>query len=394
MYFVAQNSAGIFGGGEISAARLLLGLQARGHRVHMLCRDRTIAGRVRELGIPTGVMRMGGDAMVTDAFHFAWWLRRERPDAVILTTFAKLVLASWGARLGAVPRVIHRVVLSSDLPHNALDRLICRRVLDYVVLNAASMRDPFLAAVPGLDPARVHVIYDGVDPPRAALSPGALRATLGIPERAPVIGSVTRLANQKRLDRLLGALARLPADTHCVLAGEGKRREAVAARAEALGLTARVHLLGFRKDVGDILAALDVFVVSSDREGLAGAMVEAMAAGVPVVSTDVSGAAEALGAGSDDPAGITVGFDEGELATACARVLGDPALSARLSAAGRRRARELFSLDATAAGYERLVAGARPQARARGDGRATAREDVDEGPSAAQATLRTGSGRS
>jgi glycosyltransferase involved in cell wall biosynthesis len=309
-------------------------------------------------------MRIGGDAMITDALRFARWLRRERPDAVLLTTFSKLVLASWGARLGGVPRVFYRVVLSSDLPHNTLDRLACRRFLDGVVLNAAAMRAPFLAASPRLDPARVHVVHDGAEPPRAALPAGALRAALGIPESAPVIGSVTRFAHQKRLDRLLGAFARLPGDAHCVLAGEGTELQAMKAWVDVAGLGPRVHFLGFREDVGDVLAALDVFVVSSDREGLAGAMLEAMAAGVPVVSTDVSGAGEALAIGSDDPAGVTVGFDEGELAAACASLLGDPALSARLASAGRRRALEAFSHQAMVLAYERLLGGTAGDARA------------------------------
>ena len=324
MFILAHNGASALGGGEISVALLLAGLQRRGHRVLLLCRDETIAGRLADYGISTDVQRVGGDAMLPDALRFAARVRREQPDVVFLTTFKKMFLASLGARLGGARYVVQRVGLESDTPRATRYRVALRRWVDRAVLNADSMRPAFLAGDPRLPEARVVTILDGVPVPVRTAAPGTLRRELGIPADAVVVGAAARLARQKRFDRLVRALALLPANVHCVLAGAGDERDALAALAAELGVQDRLHLLGFRGDVGNVLDALDVFVVSSDREGLANAMLEAMALGLPVVSTEVSGAREALDPRPGEPApGIVVPRDEGALAEAIGRLAGD-----------------------------------------------------------------------
>lgn len=356
MYVLAHNGSSILGGGEIGTALLLAGLQARGHRVRMLCRDAEMAERVARYGIPTGVARVGGDAMLPDALRFAAALRRERPDALVLTTFKKVFLAGMGARLAGVPRVVQRIVLSTDVPRGARYRLALRRFVDVIALNAAVMRPAFLAADPELDPTRVRTLYDGVRVPPRTAEPCAVRRALGLPEGARTVGAVARLAKQKRFERLLGAVALLPPDVHCVLAGEGPEHAALEALAAELGIAERTHFLGFRADVGDVLDAIDVHVVCSDKEGMANAMLEAMAAGVPVVSTRVSGADEALEPLADGRRpGLLVGPGPAEIADALRGMLDDPARLAEMSAAARERVEERFSYDGFLDRWERLL---------------------------------------
>ena len=357
MYVLAHNGSSILGGGELGTTHLLAGLQARGHRVKMLCRDEGMAERIGGYGIPAGVARVGGDAMLPDALRFAAVLRRERPDALVLTTFKKVFLAGMGARLAGVPRVVQRIVLSTDVPRGARYRLALRRFVDVIALNAGVMRPAFLAADPELDPTRVRVVYDGVRVPPRSGEPGAVRRALGLPAGARVVGAVARLARQKRFERLLGAVALLPADVHCVLAGEGDVRAALEALAAELGIAERVHFLGFRGDVGDVLDALDVHVVCSDREGMANAMLEAMAAGVPVVSTPVSGAEEALEPLSDGRRpGLVVAPGPAEIAAALRGMLDDPARLAEMAAAARERVEERFAYEGFLDRWERLLA--------------------------------------
>jgi glycosyltransferase involved in cell wall biosynthesis len=349
---VAHNASSILGGGEIGTALLLAGLQARGHDVLMLCRDRVVAGRVAEYGIPAGVQRLGGDAMLPDAVRLAVRLRRERAQAVLLTTFRRVFLGALGARLARAPFVVQRVVLEGDTPaRGARYRLALGRWTDAIVLNAAAMRPAFLAADPGLDPARVRTIADGVRPPERRREAGAVRRELGIPEGAPVVGSVARLASQKRFDRLLRAVAALGPEVHLLVVGEGPEEGALRALAGELGMAERVHLPGFRRDVGDLLGAMDVFAVSSDREGMANAMLEAMMAGLPVVSTEVSGAREAL----DGGAGVVVARSEAALADALDALLADPAARARLGAAARARAEARFGVERFLDEWEALL---------------------------------------
>jgi glycosyltransferase involved in cell wall biosynthesis len=358
MHIVAHNASPVLGGGEIWTALLLAGLQRRGHRVLLFCRNAQVAGRTAAYGIPTAVLRLGGDAMLPHALRFALRLRRLAPDALLLTTFKKIWLGGLGARLAGVPRVLARVAISTHLPRNFTYRVALRRWVDTLVVNAETIRTGLLDALPEADPRDIVTIHDGVAEPERRAGPEAVRRELGLPPEAQVIGSVARLVAQKRLDRLLHAVAALPERVHCVIAGEGPEREPIEALALRLGLRQRLHLLGFRTDVGDVLAALDVFVLSSAAEGMANAMLEAMAAGIPVVSTAVSGADEALGPGADGTApGVIVQAGSAELAAALRPLLEDPGLRRRMGAAGRQRARERFGFERMLDRWEALLAG-------------------------------------
>src|SRR5690606_36892987 len=120
----------------------------------------------------------------------------------------------------------------------------------------------------------------------------------------------------------------------------------------------RVHFLGWREDAGDVLGALDAFVVCSAGEGMANAMLEAMAVGVRVVGTPVGGDAEALGPGPDGiPAGGGLGREGEGWAAALRELLGDPALRRAMGEEGRRRVADQFGVERMAERWEALLGG-------------------------------------
>jgi len=364
MYIVAHIGADAYGGAEKATVLLLAGLRARGHRVLLYSPHERVQRPAEAAGLEVRSLHLGGDIALHDTFRFAAALRRERPDVVLLATWRKVWLGGLGARLARVPGVVARVGLSTDLPTTAKYRLSVRRLIDAVVVNAAEYREPFIAAG-GLDPARVVAIPNGVRVPERRAEPGSVRRSLGLAPDTKVVGAVARLTPQKRLDRLIAALAALPADVHCVLAGDGRSRAELEAQAAALGVRERVHFLGYRTDIGDVLDAFDVFVLCSDKEGFASAMLEAMAAGVPVVCTPVSGVAEALGTepGEEAP-GVVVDFDPGAIADALGRLLSDPDRRRAMGAAGARRARQRFDFEDMLDAYEAVLrAAARPDGR-------------------------------
>jgi glycosyltransferase involved in cell wall biosynthesis len=362
---VAHNGARIVGGAERRTIALLAGLQERGHDVRLLCNQRVVADHAGRCGVPAELASIGGDVALWNVATFARTLRRLAPDVVVFGTFKKLPMGALAARWAQVPVVVARVGLSNDVPRAAKYRLAIRRWTDVVVLNAESMRAPFAAALP-VTGVRLEVIANGVVAPDRRGEPGALRRALGIPEGSPIIGTVGRLSLTKRHDRLMHALSRLPASVHCVIAGDGTRGGETMAAARAVGVADRLHLLGHRDDVGDVLAALDVFVLSSDVEGMSGAMLEAMAAGVPVVSTRVSGAEEALTEGSESPAGIVVDRDPGQLADALRALLEDAPRRDALGAAARARVAGRFGYDRMVERWEALLASALASALAGG----------------------------
>jgi glycosyltransferase involved in cell wall biosynthesis len=288
------------------------------------------------------------------AARLARRLRAQRPDVLLVGMFKKAWLAGLAGRIAGVPRTVVRVGLETDVPRNAKYRLAFRRLVDHVVVVADRMRPAYEA----LGGGRLSVIPNAVHPPARQHFPGAVRMSLGIPPEAFVIGSVARLVAQKRLDRLLDAVARLPDDVHCILAGDGPLRAVLERQAAAPELAGRVHFLGHRADVADVLGALDVFVATSDREGMSNAMLEALAAGVPVVSTRVSGTDEALRPGRDGvPPGVVVGFDAAAVASAVGEVLKDADRRRAMAAAAGMRAREAFGFPRVLDAWERVLAG-------------------------------------
>jgi glycosyltransferase involved in cell wall biosynthesis len=165
---------------------------------------------------------------------------------------------------------------------------------------------------------------------------GRLRAELGLNGVDKLVGIVARLVPIKAHEDFLAAAAEIrrrdPASRFLIV-GDGERRAELEAQARALGLEDRTHFLGWRRDMRAVYADLDVVVLSSLNEGSPVAIIEAMAAGRPVVSTDVGGVAEVVSAGQS---GLLVERrNPAALAEAVASVLGDPAEAERLGAAGR-----------------------------------------------------------
>jgi glycosyltransferase involved in cell wall biosynthesis len=168
---------------------------------------------------------------------------------------------------------------------------------------------------------------------------------------ADVIG-VGRFAYPKDFMTLLEAVRLVEAPCHVRLAGDGPALSAVESAVLRDGLSQRVELLGARADVPDLLARSDVFVLSSRSEGFPVSVLEAMAAGLPVVATDVGGVAEAV---EDGETGFLVPTADPEaFARALDRLLVDGELRRRMGAAGRARALSLFDVSGYRAAYGEL----------------------------------------
>jgi glycosyltransferase involved in cell wall biosynthesis len=171
----------------------------------------------------------------------------------------------------------------------------------------------------------------------------------------PLVVAVGRLAAPKDALTLVRALGQARAHRfRALLVGDGPDRLAVEAELTALGLDHAVALAGSRRDVPELLARADVFVLSSRSEGAPISILEAMAAGVPVVASDVGGVGELV---ADGETGLLVpSADPARLSEALRRLLADPELRRRLGAAGRARARERFDLPAFRAAHLELYA--------------------------------------
>jgi glycosyltransferase involved in cell wall biosynthesis len=233
-------------------------------------------------------------------------------------------------------------------------RAVSRGVQRYLAVST-HVRDR-LAAL-GLPEAKLRVVRNGVDPARFDRSAAHdIRSELAGHAGGPIVLTVARLAPQKGLEYLLGAAAMLP-EAIFVIAGDGPDRTTLVAQAETAGLADRVRFLGSRRDIPDLLAACDVFVLPSLIEGLPLSVLEAMAAARPVVATRVPGNDEAV---VDGETGMLVPPRDPEaLAHAIRSVLSNPERAAGFGSAGRARVIADFStrrmVAAVGQQYEELL---------------------------------------
>jgi glycosyltransferase involved in cell wall biosynthesis len=180
-----------------------------------------------------------------------------------------------------------------------------------------------------------------------AARPGPeVRRDLGLPEEAPVIGLVGRLDHWgKGHKELIAAMVRLKERRSCkaLIVGGGRREEEIKQAAAEAGLADDVHFVGMRPDVPDLLQAMDIFVLPSYSEGVSLALLEAMAAGLPVIATAVGGTPETV---SEGVTGLLIPPRDVEaLAGALERLLADSALAKKLGENARKMVKEKFSLE-------------------------------------------------
>jgi glycosyltransferase involved in cell wall biosynthesis len=221
---------------------------------------------------------------------------------------------------------------------------------------------------PSLPADKLAVVHYGLDPAAYAAATGsgaAVRASLGIPPGALVIGSIARLAPQKGLDTLLAAFAALRTEiaqpARLLLVGQGPLEAELRAQAIGLGIAEATVFAGFRRDIPAVLDAFDIFALTSRWEGFGLVLLEAMAASLPIVATRVSAIPEVVGEGAD-AAGLLVPPDDAAAAAAALRGYADMAARRRAGKAGYARLCRRFSLermvDLTEAVYREALAAA------------------------------------
>jgi glycosyltransferase involved in cell wall biosynthesis len=303
---------------------------------------------------------IGSSGNIVKSLAVLWRvLRRERPDVVWCLQSSALSFAgrlfAWVLRTPAVVLSIHgryadRAII--DWPN----RLVTRWTTDKVVILSKIYRTWLVRE--GVDDDLITVQYNGVD--TLQFSPAADKRTyqqtlLSLDPVRPVIGTVGNLLPIKGHEILLKAarqvVERRP-EALFVLVGDGTRRAELERLAQTLNLSEQVRFLGRRRDVPDLMQAFDVFVLTSNSEGCPNVILEAMATGLPVVSTSVGGVPELV----TDETGILVPpGDDAALADAIRQLLDDPARRQAMGQAGRRRAVEHFSLETMIRARETLL---------------------------------------
>jgi glycosyltransferase involved in cell wall biosynthesis len=285
-------------------------------------------------------------------------LRDIRPDAVVTFQHYGNVIGAPIARLAGARRVVANQVSAGAMMTPwiiAADKLLgSLGAYDRVVVNS-DYTENMLAGYPARYRARMLRIDHGIEDKTAAVGKVLARSELGLPQGVALLGCAARLHLLKQLDAAITVLTLIPS-AHLALAGQGEDRQRLETLARELGVAARVHFLGelAPEAIGKFLAALDCFVFPSGAETFGLAPVEAAQAGLPVVANGIDVLKEVLSVAGEPCAIFADARDPGAFAAAVRSVLDEPALAARLGAAGRRL-RERYPLSAMTDAYADLV---------------------------------------
>lgn len=331
-------------GGAQQVLYLLEGLHARGVRNVLACPRGCALARAAEPFARVHEMPMWGDMDVLMALRLYRLMRRERPDIVHLhSRIGADVMGGIAARLAGLPVVYSR---RQDNPEPAWSVRLKYRLHDRVIAISDGIARVKLTE--GLTPQRLRVVRSVVDarPYRGVPEREWFRNEFGLPEGAHVLAVVAQLIERKGhlvlLDALPPLLEEFPA-LHVLFFGKGPLDARLRAAIRDGGMEGRVRLAGFRADLPRILPCLDLLVHPAYREGLGVSLLQASAAGVPIVACRAGGIPEAV---RDGVNGLLVAPGDAEaLREAIGRLLRDPVLARVLGDGGRELVAKEFSPD-------------------------------------------------
>jgi len=347
MFSLHIDTARTWRGGQNQVLTTLMGLRALGHRTMLVAHsDGELRQRAAE-GLDLIPLAPKTEMDLSAAWRLARILKQLKPDIIHAhdphgVAMAAIAL-SMSTQVAKPPLVAARRV-DFHLRGNSLSRWKYRQV-DCFICASEAIRQMLVGD--GVPSARTVTVHEGIDIERVERAEHAnLHADFWLPHQAPIVGNVAALVPHKGQRHLIDAakivVQQVP-DARFVIAGEGELRPALERQIKDYHLEKHVRLAGFRPDVLSVHKAFDIFVMSSVTEGLGTSLLDAMAAGKPIVGTRTGGIPEVV---ANDETGLLVPpRDHEALAEAIIRLLNDAELRRGMGEAGRARARALFSAE-------------------------------------------------
>ena len=338
-----ESSTG-WGGQEHRTFKELLALRERGHRMEVACRPAARLGdRAEEAGFTVHRIGMRGGGDLIAVWKLIKLLRRGNYDVVNTHSGHDSLLAGIAGRIAGTPLIVRTRHLAL-----AVTSLATYKTLPHKVVTVSEWVRKYLISA-GVPAGNVVTIYTGIQPPEP-VARSTLRDELGLATDDIVIGTVAILRYEKGHRDLIDAAEPLLSErpkVHLVFAGDGPIFDELAGYIASKGLTGRIHPLGLRRDIPNVLAGCDLFALATWQEALGTSFVEAMAAGLAVIGTAVDGVPEVV---ADGISGLLVPpHDPDSLRLALYRLIDQPALRMAMGEAGLSITRTRFNV-ATMAG--------------------------------------------
>ena len=347
MFSLHIDTARTWRGGQSQVLATVMGLRALGHRTMLVAHSEGELRQRAKEGLDLLPLAPKTEMDLTAAWRLSRIIKQLKPDIVHAhdphgVAMAALAL-SMSTQLAKPPLVAARRV-DFHLRGSSLSRWKYRQV-DCFICASEAIRQMLVGD--GVPAVRAVTVHEGIDLARVASAPAAkLHEDLWLPHHAPIVGNVAALVPHKGQRHLIDSarlvLPQVP-DARFVIAGEGELRPALERQIKDHHLEKHVFLAGFRPDVLSLHKAFDIFVMSSVAEGLGTSLIDAMAAGKPVVATTAGGIPEVV---VDGETGILVPpRDHDAMAAAIVKLLKDDGLRRCMGEAGLARARAMFSAE-------------------------------------------------
>jgi glycosyltransferase involved in cell wall biosynthesis len=329
-----------WGGGEYQVLGLVTSLSARGHENHLLCHPQGALNRAAKArGILTFPIRVRNDLDFRPVLALRRLIRREGYEIVHFHTKRAHALSLFLGRVTPALRYVVTRRMDYPVKRSWYTRRLYNEKVDGVI--AISHKIAAVLGEGGVQGEKIRVIHSGIDP-----APFQRASAQGAESAGPVVGTVAVLEERKGHRFLLEAAALLKGQGYRLryrLAGEGSRRSFLEKRARELGLAEEVAFLGFVGDVPGFLSTVDIFVLPSLYEGLGIAVLEAMAAGRPVVASRTGGIPELV---ADQVTGLLVPpRDFRALARAIAHLISQNGTLQKMGENGREKVIKEFTVE-------------------------------------------------
>lgn len=338
-----ENGKNLYGG-AMQVAYLLEGLAARGVENILVCPPNSAIGQRFKAGNLVRVVEIAPSSLdIRFAFALAKLLRAEKPDIAHLHSRRGAdvfgAVAAWRTK---TPSILSRRI---DNPVRTFWSRQKFRYYDRIICISQGIKNVLLEA--GIEEARLNVVRSTVDagPWEHPESKSTFAREFGLPSDALYVGVVAQLIERKGHHVLLEALRTMPErdKLRILIFGKGPQREMLERMVSAMRMQDIVHFTGFRDDLPRWMGALDLLVHPALMEGMGISLLQASAAGVPIVASRVGGIPEAV---RDGVSGILVPPNDAvALRTAMSELIADPNLRQQFGAAGRRIVAEEFSID-------------------------------------------------
>jgi glycosyltransferase involved in cell wall biosynthesis len=356
MFSIHIDTATTWRGGQNQVLLTVLGLRAAGHRAMLVAHPAGELRRRAEEGLEFVALAPNHELDLKAGWKLARLVNRLRPDIVHAHDPHAVAMAALALSMSTaepVPPLVASRRVDFHLKPNSFSKWKHRQVTMFIAASDAIAR---ILQADGVPASRVATVHEGIDADRiAGIEAASVHAEFWLPTHAPIVGNIGALVPHKGQRHLIDAAAlvvRDVPDARFIVLGEGELRPALEHQVKSLHLEKHVVLPGFRADVVALLKTFDVFVMSSETEGLGTSILDAMACARPVVGTRTGGIPEVV---DDGVTGLLVEpKDARALAHAVTTLLKDASLRARMGAAGLARVRERFTLDRMVEGTLRV----------------------------------------